>query len=193
MEDKQRDPGLYSNHSSTVTLSLDLNAESRTNNQPRPMVIDLRTSSGTRMPLRAPAIMRHQRAFSYDVFTPSLERSSSIHHCSLCCENFINSHELKEHKARNCRPQYSCLTCSKSFNEITHYISHLRQHSEDGAENSPTPQTNSLSNRQGHQERSANSYSSRICRDNLIIRRSAQRIHTFSACDICDYPSNEEN
>lgn len=193
MEDKQRDPGSYSNNQSTVTLSLDLNADSRTNTQPRPFVIDLRTSSGTRMPLRAPAIIRHQRAFSYDVLTPSLERSSSIHHCPLCSENFINSHDLKEHKARNCRPQYSCLTCSKSFNEITHYISHLRQHSEDGAENSSTSQTHSLSIRQGNQERSTNSYSSRICRDNLTIRRSAQRIHTFIECDICGYSSNEEN
>ena len=193
MEEKQRDPALYSNIQSTATFSLDLNDDSQTKSQPKILAIDLRTSSGTRMPVKAPAIMRHQRAFSYDVLTPCLERSSSIHHCYHCGENFINSHELKEHKARNCRPQFSCETCSKSFNEITHYINHIRQHTEDAAEHLSTSHTHSLSTRQGHQERSANSYSCRICRDNLAIRRSAQRIHTFNTCDICDYSSNEEN
>lgn len=194
MEETQLDSGLCSNSPSNVHISLDFRADPRPKSQPITLSIDLKANSANRLPSKAPTIIRHQRAFSYDLVTPCLERSSTIHHCYICCENFINSHELKEHKLRNCRPKFTCETCSKSFNEITHYINHIRQHTEDShreiAESS-SPHSPIASQRLNG--RSSNSYSCRICRDSPVIRRSAQRIHRLDRCEICDYSSNDEN
>lgn len=186
MEEMQHALGLCLGSPPNVPITLDFRADTRHKSQPT-MSIDLRTNSETRLNLKSPAIINHQRAFSYDVMIPCLERANIIHHCYTCGENFINNHELKGHKLRNCRSQFTCENCSKSFNQITQYINHVRQHTEDSGEN-PAPSTVPLSvTSQGPNEQPTCSCYCSLCRDTPVTFRSAQRIHTF------DYSSNDED